>query len=386
MKSFILPPLLISSLCSGQINNAGTLNNEVRTRKFVQLLDRAGISPSIGKTIFAPSTDAWQDYREEDVDQWNKYAQQAEFFVHMREILLWHFVTEDKFTFTQIFNGNREFLQVRNGNITVYQGNGPNRKIDNVPATAFLERDIVTSDGMVHILSDVIVPPFLNQRLLEQLLDDQSATFAFSTWANLALWAGLDDHINGVYERGITLLVPPNRRFNRAEIDVPGLLTPEMRDYTRDLVLCHMIMDNYHEAGIFAMSESLLTDQHLVLSELGTHMWITTTGKGSDLGSQRVRFQSTEVLVFDQVAKNGLVLLCRICTGASGRLFSTLFFFLFLVVLLLQHLSCFGFCPKATLNFRFCRVHGLLDVLRNWRLFPFLPCYSFEQRRYFENV
>jgi uncharacterized surface protein with fasciclin (FAS1) repeats len=286
---------LLLSTCYGQINNAGTISNDARLSKFVQLLDRTAISPGLGETVFAPTDDAWRKFREEDVDLWNKYASQAEFFVHMRQLLLWHFVTEGLFTFDEIFDGSREQLGNSIGNITVDQ---TFQKIDNVPASTFLEANVSTSDGIVHVLDKVIVPPYLGQNLIEQMLDDRNVKFAFSTMANLALWAGLEDKIDAIYEHGITFLVPPNRRFNRAEIDVPSLLTNEMRSKTRDLVLCHMIKDIYHEAGVFAMSKAEDTQQFLVVSELGTHMWITTT-------EDKLRFQSTEVIVFDQVSKNG---------------------------------------------------------------------------------
>jgi uncharacterized surface protein with fasciclin (FAS1) repeats len=294
MLRFLSSSFLVAT-CYGQINNAGTISNDDRLSKFVQLLDRVAISPSSGKTIFAPTTDAWQVFREEDVDLWNKYASQAEFYVQLRELLMWHFVTEGSFTFDEIFDGSRGHLENSMGNITIDQ---TFQKIDNVPASAFLEANVTTSDGIIHILDRVIVPPYLGQNLIEQMLDDRNAKFAFSTMANLALWAGLEDEINGIYEHGITLLVPPNRRFNRAEIDVPNLLTAEMRSYTRDLVLCHMIKDIYHEAAVFATHKEEDTQQSLVVSELGTHMWITTT-------EDRLRFQSTEVIVFDQAAKNG---------------------------------------------------------------------------------
>ena len=299
MKIFIASVLVAT--CSGQINTAGTMSNHDLLGKFVQLLDRVGISPSTGETVFAPTTDAWQTYREQDVNRWNKYVNQAEFFVHFKELLLWHFVTEGKYSFDEIFDGSRGNLENQLGNITVSQAY---KMIDNVEADSFVE-EVASNDGIIHVINDVIIPPFLNQFLIEQMLDDRSSKFAYSTMANLALWAGLDDHINGEYEHGITFLVPPNRRFNRAEFDVPSLLTPEMRNYTRDLVLCHLIMDNYHEAGIFAMHDEEGTEQSLVVTELGTHMWITTTGEGVALNSRRVRFQSTEVLIFDQAARNG---------------------------------------------------------------------------------
>jgi uncharacterized surface protein with fasciclin (FAS1) repeats len=291
---FLLSSVLVVT-CYGQINNTSTISNDDRLSKFAQLLDRVGISPSSGETIFAPTTDAWELFRKEDVDLWNKYVSQAEFFVHMRELLMWHFVTEGRFTFDEIFDGSREHLENSIGNITVDQRF---QKIDNVPASAFLEANVSTSDGIIHILDKVIVPPYLGQNLIEQMLDDRNEKFAFSTMVNLALWAELEDEINGIYEHGITLLVPPNRRFNRAEIDVPSLLTDEMRSKTRDLVLCHMIKDIYHEADVFARMKAEDTQQFLVISELGTHMWITTT-------EDRLRFQSTEVIVYDQAAKNG---------------------------------------------------------------------------------
>jgi uncharacterized surface protein with fasciclin (FAS1) repeats len=292
-----LPLFWLSSICNAQINNAGTLQNDDRFNKFMQLMDSVGLSPTLGETILAPTTDAWNAYREQDMGIWNKYVQQANFFVHLRELLLWHLVTEGRFTFDEIFNGQRKFMESTKGNLTIYQNfNIP--RVDNVPSSAFSERDIATTDGVLHVLDQVIVPPYLAVNIIEQLLDDYSNKFAFTTMANLALYVGLNDEIDAMYENGITFLVPPNRRFNRAQIDVPTLLTDEMRSYTRDFVKCHMIMDNYHESGVFAYNDELEQEQLLVTTQLGTSLWITTTGG-------RLRFQSTELLLTDQVAKNG---------------------------------------------------------------------------------
>jgi hypothetical protein len=134
MLRFILLSVLLA-LSYGQTNNAGTLSNDGRLTKFIQLLDRAGISPSAGETIFAPTTEALQAFREEDGGLWNKYTSQEEFCVHLRDFLLWHFVTEGRFTFDQIFDGGRQFLENQKGNITISQ---QFKKIDNVPAAAFI--------------------------------------------------------------------------------------------------------------------------------------------------------------------------------------------------------------------------------------------------------
>jgi hypothetical protein len=136
---------LLLSTCYGQINNADAISNDVRLSKFFQLLDRVAISPGLGETIFAPTDGACDLFREEDVDLWNKYASQAEFFVHMRQLLLWHFVTEGRFTFDEIFDVNREQLENSIGNITVDERL---QKIDNVPASVFLEANVSTSGNV----------------------------------------------------------------------------------------------------------------------------------------------------------------------------------------------------------------------------------------------
>merc|ERR1711865_1176802 len=135
--------------------------------------------------------------------------------------------------------------------------------------------------------------------MISQLLNSRQEKFSFSNMANLALHVGLDDRLNAAYEYGLTFLVPPNRRFNRAEIDIPKMLQPDMFNFTRDFILCHMIKDNYHDAKLYAMSEQSGEDQHLVMSEFGTHMWITTT-------KNMVRFQSQELLLPDQPTNNGI--------------------------------------------------------------------------------
>jgi uncharacterized surface protein with fasciclin (FAS1) repeats len=294
--------LLVLFLCccycvNSQLNNAATLQNDARLSKFVQQLDRAGISPNIGETIFAPSNDAYDRFRVEDSLRWRKYTQQAEFFVHVRDVQLWHFVTDGSFTLNEIFDGRRNTLENQLGNITVSQ---QFRRLDNVPDTDIVESDIATSQGTIHVVDQVILPPYLGMNMIENLLQDRHFDFAFTTMANIALWAELDDELNRAYDFGITFLVPPNRRFNRAEIDVRLLLTEKMREYTRAFVRSHMIKRNYYEAGIFALNEENGRDQFLETSMLGTHIWITTT-------ENKVRFQSTDVRLFDQPTQNGYV-------------------------------------------------------------------------------
>jgi uncharacterized surface protein with fasciclin (FAS1) repeats len=280
---------------TGASTNQVTLNNDQRLKQFSGLLSKAGIDPSMALTMFAPSADAFEKLRESDPVRFEKWMQRSEYFVHLKQMLEWHLVTEGAFNFNQIFDGSRQQMENSQGNITIDQRF---KRIDNVDSVDFVQPDVATAEGVLHVLDSVILPPYLGNDLISQLLQDRSYVFALSNMANLALHVGLEDRLNGDHENGLTFLVPPNRRFNRAEIDVPKMLTDEMFNYTRDFILCHMIMGIYHEAQVFAMNEANNTDQFLVTSELGTHMWITTT-------EDKLRFQSVEILVPDLPSNNG---------------------------------------------------------------------------------
>lgn len=271
------------------------LTNDARLSTFKTLLDRTGVSPSIAKTIIGPTKAAWDNFRLNDTRRWDQWTTQPEFFVHFKYLTEWHMVTEDNYTYEEIFNGRRWQLENPQGEIYVDQ---ELVKIDNVHGVNFVEPDILTAEGIIHVVDEVLFPPFFGYDMITQLLNSRQEKFSFSNMANLALHVGLDDRINAVYENGITFLVPPNRRFNRAEVDVPRLLEKDMFNYTRDFILCHMIKDNYHVAQLFAINEKTGVDQFLVHSELGTHMWITTT-------EDKVRFQSQELLLPDQPTPNG---------------------------------------------------------------------------------
>jgi uncharacterized surface protein with fasciclin (FAS1) repeats len=280
---------------AGASTNQVTMNNDQRLKQFSGLLSKAGIDPTTALTMFAPTADAFEKLRVNDPVRYEKWMQRPEYFVHLKQMLEWHLVTEGAFNLNQIFDGSRQQMENSQGNITIDQRF---KRIDNVDSQDFVQPDVATAEGVLHALDSVIIPPYLGNDLISQLLQDRSDVFALSNMANLALHAGLEDRLNTEYEHGLTFLVPPNRRFNRAEIDVPKMLTDEMFNYTRDFILCHMIIGIYHEAQVFAMNEANNTDQFLVISELGTHMWITTT-------EDKLRFQSVEILVPDLPFNNG---------------------------------------------------------------------------------
>ena len=160
--------------------------------------------------------------------------------------------------------------------------------------TAFGQTDIKTTDGYINAIGAVIWPYYLADGIVNQLFEDRSWKFAFTTMANLILHVGFEDRIDDVYEHGLTLLVPPNRRFNRGEIDLPYLLTTERFEYCKEFVLSHMVNYIHHSQAIFAKEET----QWLLISERKTHLWVATT-------ENQIRFQSELVLLFDQPSRAG---------------------------------------------------------------------------------
>ena len=292
LASSTLPGVVV-----GQQNNAGVVATHADTREFNEQLAKVGVSAGDGKTIFAPNNEAFQKYQEKDPIFYPKYFNDNEYFLHRRELLVWVLVTEDIFLQADIWDGTRTKMENLNGNITI---DFAAQTLDGVHRTSFTTTDIVTADGVVHILDEIILPPYMGLNIIGQCLEDQSFKFSFSTMANLAIFAGLRDIIDDIYEEGITMLVPPNRRFNRAEIDVPKMLTEEMKSYTKDFVSCHLLLNkNWYESAVFSYHEENEIQSHVEVSYLGTHMWLSTE-------EDRVRFQSVDVLLPDQIARNGV--------------------------------------------------------------------------------
>jgi uncharacterized surface protein with fasciclin (FAS1) repeats len=282
---------------SAQSSNQVTIQNDARLARIRDLIERTGVLPNDGKTLFLPTGEGLDKFQQDYADFFQKYNNQPEFSPHLKQLISWHFVTEGAFAFDQIFDGSRTAIRNNAGNITIEQRT---QTLDGTPATAIIERDIQTTQGYIHIMDQLIIPPFMGFNLIQGLLDTVNGQFAYSTMANLALYAQLDDRLNSVYENGLTLLVPPNIRFTRAEMDIPSLLTPEMFNFTRDFVLAHMIDKNWHEKAVYDYHNELREDQHLVISGLGTHMWVTTT-------ERKLRFQSIDVLLPDQPSNYGYV-------------------------------------------------------------------------------
>ena len=64
--------------------NNVVLSNDGRLATFKGLLDRAGISPTIGKTIFGPTKGAFNDFRSNYTRYYDQWMTQTEFFVHFK--------------------------------------------------------------------------------------------------------------------------------------------------------------------------------------------------------------------------------------------------------------------------------------------------------------
>eukprot|EP00980_Cylindrotheca_fusiformis_P012195 scaffold2962_cov126-Cylindrotheca_fusiformis.AAC.11 len=298
-KTLILPLLAMVGFSNAQNSIAGTLNSNPDLSKFIFYLNTIGLSPGDADMVFAPTNEAWDALQQPDhpnYEVWQKYTTQPEFIIQLVHVVSEHSAFGDEvgtpLTTAQIFGDGRSYIKSHFGNVTISQSPA---MIDDAPRSAITSPDIEATDGLVNIMSQVLWPQYLADGIVNQLFDDRSWKFAFTTMANLILHVGLEDKIDAEYDHGITMLVPPNRRFNRGEINIPLLLTNEMFDYTTEFVQCHLVKYIHHSQSIYAKEET----QWLLISELKTHLWVATT-------ENQIRFQSQKVLLEDQPARFGL--------------------------------------------------------------------------------
>jgi len=277
---------------AAQQSNAEVLNNAEGLTKFVQLLDSVGVSPSLGKVIFAPVNEAWEALAREEPVLWERYSTQPEFIIHLKHFVNYHFAVEEELTTGQIWDGTRDVIRNEYGNMTIVQNPA---SIDGLPRSAISSADINTTDGMVNIVGQVIWPPYLRDGIVNQIFDDRSWKFAYTTMANLILHVGIEDAIDADFPNGITVLVPPNRRFNRGELDIPKMLTVAEFENTKDFIKCHMIKYIHTSQSLYGREE----EQGLFVTVLGTHIWWATT-------ENQIRFQSEKTLILDNPSRHGL--------------------------------------------------------------------------------
>ena len=255
------------------------------------------------QTIFVPTNAAFAAFAQEDPDEFQQYfssTKDERYRRHAKEILLHHFASESDYGLEEIFGSSRiptESIYV--GNITIF-----NETLDGVVGRDDILRTEINStpDGderplvLFHILERLIVPVPLQNSISKRLIDDMAGVFSISTMANLALNTGLEDKLDGI--DGRTLLVAPNQMYEI--LDGPEYLTPERIEYTRDFVLAHLIDNIYFTDDFLLMLDEGATQEVLVTSMLGTSIWIS---KSSD--DQQLRFQGVDILVPDQITRNG---------------------------------------------------------------------------------
>jgi uncharacterized surface protein with fasciclin (FAS1) repeats len=276
-----------------QQSNAQFLNENVQTKKFVELLDSVGVSPSLGKTIFAPVDDAWNSVEQQFPQLWNRYNAQPEFIIHLKHLVSYHLAIEEELSTDQIWDGTRDSIRNEFGNMTVSQSP---QAIDGVPRSAMINSNVNTTDGVINVMSEIIWPPYLRSGIVNQLFEDRSWKYAYTTMANLILHVGMEEEIDRLYPNGITLLVPANRRFNRGELNIPKMLTIAEFENTKDFIKCHMVKYIHTSQSLYGNDET----EGTLVTALGTNLWWTTT-------ENQVRFQSEKTLILDNPSRDGYV-------------------------------------------------------------------------------
>jgi transforming growth factor-beta-induced protein len=187
-------------------------------------------NPLIAVTVFAPVNSAFAALDEELLQTLFKES----FSRHLTEVLLYH-VTDDETLSTGLSNG-REFTMVNqgsgvvgviiNGDIVLLSDSQGVRRAN------VIGFDILASNGVVHLIDNILLPSFLFRRTTD--LGEN-----YSTLISLVVLVGLDADLRVLL---ITLFAPNNLAFAALPAStVEALTSPEGQDTLREILSYHVL-------------------------------------------------------------------------------------------------------------------------------------------------
>ncbi len=228
-------------------------------------------------TVFAPTNDAFAALPEGNLDSLllpeNKQA--------LADILLYHVVSGNVLAADVVNLTEAETLLGKNVNISVDMGNVMINEA-NVVAT-----DIIGSNGVIHVIDSVILPP----ADLADIVDTAVADGRFTTLAAALGAAELIDTLKG--EGPFTVFAPTDDAFAALpEGTVESLLLPENKQALTDILLYHVVAGK-----VMAEDVVTLTEAETVL---GQNVTITVE-------DGKVFINEAEVIITDIETSNGVI-------------------------------------------------------------------------------
>jgi len=229
-------------------------------------------------TVFAPTDDAFALLPEGTVESLLK----AENIEQLKSILLYHVVSGKvlaadvvKLTSAPTLSGKDVAVKVDMGNVYINQ-------------SKVIVTDIETSNGVIHVIDAVLLPP----AELTDIVDTAVADGRFTTLATALQAAGLIDTLKG--EGPFTVFAPTDDAFAKLPAGtVENLLKPENLEQLKSILLYHVVSGKVMAAdvGMLTSADTVL-GQQITIKVMDGKVYLNDT---------------IEVIITDVEASNGVI-------------------------------------------------------------------------------
>jgi len=234
-------------------------------------------------TVFAPNNQAFQNFLDSD-DRFSSLDDLDA--ATLEEVLKYHVISGQELFAMNISSGNVTTFQGEDVEITK-DGNAVSLNNNTNVTTA----DIDASNGVIHVIDNIILPPSLQQQSIATIATNNSD---LSTLTSILTSPGFEDLLNAASDDNSTLTVfaPTNAAFDQLLSDLGKNDLSELPDeVVRDII-------EYHMLGSEAFSDDLMEQDYPTLLD-GESVSVT-------LGSE-VMIDDATVTTADVNASNGAV-------------------------------------------------------------------------------
>lgn len=279
----VIPPTAAPAVSTAAVSMAEFVFSRSDLSTLQTALVRANLANPLNSpgafTFFAPNNAAFAPVPEEFVQI---LFVKDEFIPHLRELLLFHILGFAKLSAADLESaaGNR-----------VTAANGETQLIAISPLTiggvAVIEPDNGATNGVVHIVNDVMAPSWVFQSITTRANTETDLTIL----SQLLILAGFD--LNGIGE-GFTLLAPTDAAFNAlAAGALDYLVDPANLTELQTILVYHLLL------GVFVVAE--LEDGRQLPSALENNTTVLVTRSGTAISFNQVPLGESDILTVNGV-------------------------------------------------------------------------------------
>ncbi|WP_322791347.1 fasciclin domain-containing protein [Bellilinea sp.] len=232
-------------------------------------------------TVFAPTDDAFAKLPAGTLEELLKPENKQQ----LTDILLYH-VVAGKVMAADVVNlseaetalGEKVTIKVEDGKVFVNDAQ-------------VIITDIEASNGVIHVIDTVILPPSMTAEAPKDIVDIAVADGRFTTLVAAVQAAGLVDTLKG--EGPFTVFAPTDEAFAKLPAGtIEELLKPENKQQLTDILLYHVLPGKVMAASV---SDGLIAD-----TALGTSVFFKV-----DMGKAYIN--EAQIIITDIEASNGVI-------------------------------------------------------------------------------